>query len=117
MLFFIDKNESKLIVVLTIICEDFMPQNYSVYVRHFILLLLLVYLCRYQDSSVDKIVTVTNKNCTDCFNNTWENSEKDKEKKPAPTPCVSSPFVPAKKQKLTSEKYQQVYLLSLSLLL
>lgn len=58
---------------------------------------------RYQRHTVDRVVVVTNKNCSTCFmKKSWNDNMK--EKNVNPTPCLSSPFVPAKKHKPTSEK-------------
>jgi len=60
---------------------------------------------RYQQCTVDKIVIVTNKNCAACFmKKPLDGDVKEKEKKMVQTPGISSPFVPAKKQKPSSEK-------------
>ena len=65
---------------------------------------------RYQQHTMDKIVTVTNKNCSACFTKElWDENKKEKEKKVVPTPCVLSPFVPAKKHKSTGKKYTTIY--------
>ena len=66
-------------------------------------------MCRYHQHSVDKIVIVTNKNCSACFmKKSWDDNVKEKEKKVLFTPCVSSPFVPAKKHKPTSKIYPTI---------
>ena len=65
--------------------------------------------CRYQQHAVDKVVIVTNKNCSTSFTRkSWDDSMKEKDKKVVAAAYVPSPLMPAKKHKPSSKNYLNI---------